>query len=61
VHGAVSPAPTFGVHERRYVEAPACYDIFFVSANIAERVTGVEVDEGSTASDHQPVVLRLAG
>lgn len=61
VHGAVSPAPTFGVHERRYVEAPACYDIFFVGANIAERVTGVEVDEGSTASDHQPVVLRLAG
>ncbi|WP_126444266.1 endonuclease/exonuclease/phosphatase family protein [Sulfuricystis multivorans] len=57
---AVPPAPTFGVHERRYVDAPACYDIFFVSANIADRISRVAVDEGSKASDHQPVLLELS-
>ena len=53
-------APTFGVHDRRYVAAPACYDMFFVSANLADRVTEFEVDGGTDASDHQPVLLTLA-
>lgn len=59
VHGAVPPAPTFGVHEQRYVPAPACYDIFFVWANIADRVADVVVDGATDASDHQPVLLKL--
>jgi endonuclease/exonuclease/phosphatase family metal-dependent hydrolase len=58
-HGAAPPAPTFGLHDRRYVEEPSCYDIFFVSANLAERVVDVRVDAGTTASDHQPVLLEL--
>mgnify|MGYP003429152911 CR=1 FL=1 len=58
-HGAVPPAPTFGVHERRHVDAPACYDIFFVSENIADRVADVRVDAATEASDHQPVLLAL--
>lgn len=60
VHGTVPHAPTFGVHDRRYVAAPACYDMFFVSANLADRVTAFEVDGGTDASDHQPVLLTLA-
>lgn len=59
VHGAVPPAPTFGVHERRYVEEPAVYDIFYVSENLAGKVANVIVDMGTTASDHQPVVLAM--
>lgn len=58
-HGAVPPAPTFGLHERRYVEAPSCYDIFFVSEHLADMVVDVRVDAGTTASDHQPVLLEL--
>ncbi len=59
--GAVPPAPTFGVHEQRYVKEPSCYDAFFVSENLAESVVDVSVDAGTTASDHQPVLLELNG
>lgn len=58
-HGAVPPTPTFGVHERRHVAEPSCYDIFFVSANLADQVVAVRVDAGTMASDHQPVLLDL--
>jgi endonuclease/exonuclease/phosphatase family metal-dependent hydrolase len=57
---AVPPAPTFGVHDRRYIAAPACYDLFFVSENIAGRVADIAVDGATDASDHQPVVLDIA-
>jgi endonuclease/exonuclease/phosphatase family metal-dependent hydrolase len=56
---AVPPAPTFGVHDRRYIAAPACYDMFFVSENIADRVGDITVDSATDASDHQPVVLDI--
>lgn len=56
-HPAVSPELTFGVHERRYVTEPACFDIFFVSENLSGKVVDVRVDAGTTASDHQPVLL----
>lgn len=59
-HPAVPPAPTFGVHERRYVRASACYDLFLVSENLAGRVANMTVDAGTTASDHQPVVLEIS-
>lgn len=61
VHGTEPPAPTFGVHEQRYVKASSCFDIFFVSENIADQVVDVRVDAGTTASDHQPVLLELRG
>jgi endonuclease/exonuclease/phosphatase family metal-dependent hydrolase len=60
-HGTVPRAPTFSVHERSYLPEPACYDFCFVSTNIADRVKGIEVDGGCTASDHQPVLLELLG
>jgi endonuclease/exonuclease/phosphatase family metal-dependent hydrolase len=59
VPAAVSPAPTFGLHDRRFVAEPACYDQFFVSANIADRVQAVEVDDATDASDHQPLLLEI--
>jgi endonuclease/exonuclease/phosphatase family metal-dependent hydrolase len=61
VHGAVPPAPTFGVHDRSYLKEPACYDFFFVSANVADRVSALSVDGDCTASDHQPVLIELRG
>jgi endonuclease/exonuclease/phosphatase family metal-dependent hydrolase len=56
---AVPPAPTFGVHDRRYIAAPACYDLFFVSADIAGRVADIAADVATDASDHQPVLLDI--
>jgi len=58
-HPAVPPAPTFGVHDRRYIHAPACYDFCWVSENLAERIADVAVDGATAASDHQPVLLTL--
>jgi len=58
-HGAVPPAPTFGLHDRRYLKEPSCYDIFYVSEDLAGKVANVFVDAGATASDHQPVVLEM--
>lgn len=60
VHGAIPPAPTFGVHDRRYCAEPACYDFFYVSANLEGLVRDVIVDGATKASDHQPVLLVLS-
>ncbi|RLJ61655.1 endonuclease/exonuclease/phosphatase family protein [Sulfurisoma sediminicola] len=59
-HPGVSPAPTFGVHDRGFLAAPAAYDFCFVSDNLAPRVAGLDVDVLTPASDHQPVLLTLA-
>lgn len=60
-HPGVSPAPTFGVHDGSFLPAPATYDFFFVSENLAPRVADVAVDVTTDASDHQPVLLVLDG
>jgi endonuclease/exonuclease/phosphatase family metal-dependent hydrolase len=59
-HGAVPPAPTFGVHDRRYIAEPACYDSCYVSVDLAGRVRGIAADGGTQASDHQPLLLELS-
>lgn len=58
-HPAVTPELTFGVHEQRYVTSPACYDIFYISENLVGNVVDVVVDQGTMASDHQPILLVL--
>jgi len=58
--GAVPRAPTFGLHDRSFLAVPAAYDFCFVSANLAPRVAGMEVDALARASDHQPVLLSLS-
>ncbi|MEW6164877.1 MAG: endonuclease/exonuclease/phosphatase family protein [Pseudomonadota bacterium] len=59
-HPDTPPAPTFGVHDERYIAAPACYDFFYVSGNIADRIAAMRVDGGTEASDHQPLLLELS-
>ncbi|MCX8085963.1 MAG: endonuclease/exonuclease/phosphatase family protein [Rhodocyclaceae bacterium] len=59
-HPDVPHAPTVGVHEVSFSDGSQTYDFFFVSENIAARVAEVEVDLGTQASDHQPVVLTLS-
>ena len=58
-HPGQDHEPTVGIHGAGFTAGPACYDFFFVSQNLAGRVQGLEVDEATDASDHQPIVLDL--
>ena len=60
LRGDSAHAPTCGIHD--HVQWPAgahCRDFFFCSETLLARVRAIEVDEQTTASDHQPVMLRL--
>lgn len=61
VHGQAPHPPTFCVHEQKYLPRPTAFDFFFVTDGLKDRVRRLEVDSASRASDHQPVVLELAG
>ena len=59
VHGGSSHAPTAGVHAATFTGGPECFDFFFVSENLRPMIAGIEVDQSTNASDHQPVILDL--
>jgi endonuclease/exonuclease/phosphatase family metal-dependent hydrolase len=59
VHGSAPHAPTFRLFDRTYGPDPMACDFVFVSGELAARVTRVEVDQRSRASDHQPVLVEL--
>jgi endonuclease/exonuclease/phosphatase family metal-dependent hydrolase len=51
--------PTTGLHDRvQWLMGGHCRDYFAVTADVARRITAVEIDLSTDASDHQP--LRLA-
>ncbi len=53
-------APTAGLHGFAWPEKPDTYDYFFVTDDLAPRVTAMEVLSETAASDHQPIMLELA-
>jgi len=60
-HGAAPHAPTVGVHDgKQWQGKPFCFDMMFVTEDLASRIEDIAVDAATDASDHQPVVLRLA-
>ena len=59
VHGDAARAPTTGLHGYPWPERPECYDYFFVTEDLAERVKVMDVLSETAASDHQPVVMEL--
>lgn len=59
VHGDAPHAPTFRLEDRRYGPEPVCCDFVFVSQDLASRVTRIEVNTNTRASDHQPILLEL--
>ncbi|THF62771.1 endonuclease [Pseudothauera rhizosphaerae] len=59
-HPQLAHEPTVGLHGAEWPDRPYCCDYFFVTADLAGLVKGVEVDTDTPASDHQPVVLTLA-
>jgi endonuclease/exonuclease/phosphatase family metal-dependent hydrolase len=58
-HPGQQRAPTAGLHGYPWPAQPGCYDYFFVTDDLARRVTGVDVQSETAASDHQPLVLDL--
>lgn len=61
VHGSTAHAPTAGVADRaQWPQGPHCRDFFFVTKGLLPRVVGLEVNSETDASDHQPLLLRLA-
>jgi endonuclease/exonuclease/phosphatase family metal-dependent hydrolase len=57
-HPGLPHPPTVGVHEKSW--PLYCCDFVFVTDDLTERIEEVTVDHATQASDHQPVVLRLA-
>ncbi|WP_108882420.1 endonuclease/exonuclease/phosphatase family protein [Anderseniella sp. Alg231-50] len=54
--------PTCGVHDTvQWPQGPHCRDFFFVAGAAASAVEGVCVDTETDASDHQPLMLSIAG
>jgi endonuclease/exonuclease/phosphatase family metal-dependent hydrolase len=53
-------APTVGLYDKaQWPQKPFTFDYVFVSADIADRVRDIRVDERTNASDHQPMLLQL--
>ncbi|MGQ9862363.1 MAG: endonuclease/exonuclease/phosphatase family protein [Thiobacillaceae bacterium] len=59
LHGAAAHAPTVGIHPVDFVDRPECYDFWFLTEDLKPRLRGLEVNETTEASDHQPVWVEL--
>lgn len=59
LHGASPQPPTFCVHEQRYLPQPTACDFVFASEPLARRLRRCEIDAGTRASDHQPVLVEF--
>lgn len=60
-HGGAPHPPTCGVFDhRQWPEGAHCRDYFFVTPDLAGRITALDADTATDASDHQPIYLRLA-
>lgn len=60
LHGDKARAPTTGLHGYPWPDRPECYDYFFVTDDLAPRLTALDVLSETAASDHQPVLLDLS-
>lgn len=50
---------TVGLHNAEWPDRGYCCDFFWVSEDLACRVTAIAVNAETAASDHQPVQLML--
>ncbi len=60
LHGTRPHAPTVGIHPVDFVDRPECYDFWFMTEDLAPRLTGLGVNDQTEASDHQPVWIALS-
>jgi endonuclease/exonuclease/phosphatase family metal-dependent hydrolase len=60
-HGDTAHAPTLGLYDKeQWPGEPYAADFIFVTEDLAARVEDVVVEGATQASDHQPVLLKLA-
>jgi endonuclease/exonuclease/phosphatase family metal-dependent hydrolase len=59
-HSGQPHANTVGLYDTEQWPRPFACDFVFVSADLVPRIVAFEVDQASSASDHQAVVLTLA-
>lgn len=58
VQGSKPHDPTCGIFDQvQWTEGPHCRDFFFATAKIADRLSGMEVNTTTAASDHQPLKI----
>ncbi len=61
-HPGKDRAPTCGVYDHdQWPQGPHARDYFFVTSELAGRINDVSVNTVTSASDHQPILLRLSG
>jgi endonuclease/exonuclease/phosphatase family metal-dependent hydrolase len=59
-HGQAPRAHTVGVHDHaQWPQGPFACDFVFLTPDLAARLSRCDVDQRSTASDHQPIVVEL--
>lgn len=59
-HAGKPHAPTAGIYDTdQWPKGPNCRDFVFITGDLAERLSRVEVDVKTDASDHQPVLVEL--
>ncbi len=58
LHPGQPHPPTVGVHEKSW--PLYCCDFLFVTDDLSDSIEDVSVDDVTQASDHQPLMLRLA-
>lgn len=59
-HPGIKNAFTVGLNGCAWPDRAYCCDYFFVSENLCSRVRHVAVNQETSASDHQPILLELA-
>ncbi len=60
-HGDGARPPTCGIHDRaQWPNGADCRDFVFVSEDIVSRISRIEVDGVTDASDHQPMLIEIA-
>lgn len=60
IRGAEPHTHTVGLYDTAQWPRSFCCDFIFVSDDLARRLTSIEVDLVSEASDHQPLLLTMA-
>jgi endonuclease/exonuclease/phosphatase family metal-dependent hydrolase len=61
LHPGQTPPPTAGVYDKeQWTSGPIACDFVFVTEDLQNRLRRCEIDSGTRASDHQPIVLELA-
>jgi endonuclease/exonuclease/phosphatase family metal-dependent hydrolase len=60
VHPGAKRPPTCGIYDHvQWTEGPDCRDFIFATEDLLGRITRIEVNGKTDASDHQPVFIEL--